>query len=154
MNLSVGRNENYRVHRLTMNSSVAVTQWQLATFIVRLARKFPRHNRALIAWALNPLHANIRIHILHTVLFIFPIAIVRRIFVRIGCSPNKWSCLLFSLPFHLIQKWYCKEKLDISHGFVGHLNIPWANSVWFQWFACLFLFDYLFSCLLVCFCQE
>ena len=71
-----------------MNSNVAVTQRQLATFIVRLARKFPHHIRALIAWAFNPLYANIRIHILHTVLFIFPTTILRRICVRIGCSLN------------------------------------------------------------------
>ena len=62
----------------------------------------------------NPLHPNISMHILHTVLHTFPKVLIRRI-----CSPVKsffswWSFPLFSWPLCVIQGCYCKEKVDVS----------------------------------------
>ena len=72
---------------------------------------------------LNPLHPNIRMHILHTVLCTFLKVLTRRICLSHEfCS--RWSCPLFSWPLCLIQGWHFEEKLDASHsqGFKGQLQ--------------------------------
>ena len=55
-----------------------------------------------------PLHPNISMHVLHTVLFTFPEVPTRRLF-------SGWSFSLFSRPQWVIQGCNRKEKLDVSH---------------------------------------
>ena len=62
----------------------------------------------------SPLRPSSRIHILCSALCTFPMVLKRRICVTIRTSLNWWSSSLFSWPLHLIQGWYCKEKLEAS----------------------------------------
>ena len=82
----------------------------------------PQLNRRT-AWNLfvNPLHPNISMHILHTVLNTFPKVLTRRICLTIYSFYCWWSFPFFLWPFCVIWGWYCKEKLDASHsqGFNG-----------------------------------
>ena len=64
---------------------------------------------------LNPLHPNINMHILHTVLYTFLVVLTRRIYLKIKSFFRWWSFSLFSWPQCVIQGWYCKENLDASH---------------------------------------
>ena len=64
---------------------------------------------------LNPLHPRISMHILHTVLYIFPKVLTGRICLTINNFLSWWSFPLFSWPWCVIQGWYCKEKLDAGH---------------------------------------
>ena len=66
-------------------------------------------------FGLNPLHSNISMHILHTVLYTFPWALVWRICLLIASFFSWWSSPLFSWPQCLTQERYCKEKVDASH---------------------------------------
>ena len=63
----------------------------------------------------DPSHPKISMHILHTVLYTRPKVLTKRICLTINSFFNWWSFLPFSWPQHLIQWWYCKEKLDTSH---------------------------------------
>ena len=63
----------------------------------------------------NPLHPNISMHILHTVLRTFPKRLWRRICVTIKSCSSWWSSPPLSQLLCLIQGWYSKEKLDASH---------------------------------------
>ena len=63
----------------------------------------------------NPLHLNIRMHILHTVLYTFPKVLKKRICLTIKSFFTCWSFPLFSWPYCFIQGWSCKEELDASH---------------------------------------
>ena len=46
---------------------------------------------------------------------IFPKVLTRRICSTIRNYFSRWSFLLFLWPHCVIQGWYCKEKLDVSH---------------------------------------
>ena len=63
----------------------------------------------------NPLHSNIRMHILQTVLYIFPYVLARRICLTIKRFFSWLSFPLFSWPQCVTQGWYWIEKLDASH---------------------------------------
>ena len=69
------------------------------------------------SWAVtvNPVHPNISMHILHTVLYTFPMVLTRRICFKFKSFFSWWLFPIFSRPQCLIQKWYCEEKLDASH---------------------------------------
>ena len=54
-------------------------------------------------------------HILQTVLYVFPWVLKRRICFIIKTFFSWWSSPLFSWPRCLIQEWYCKENSDASH---------------------------------------
>ena len=58
----------------------------------------------------NPLHPNISMHILHTVLLTVPKMLIRRICFSIKSFFSWWSFPLFSWPSCLIQGLYCREK--------------------------------------------
>ena len=58
---------------------------------------------------LNPLHPNVSMHILHTVLYKFPWVLTRRICSTI-LSFFWWLFPLFSRPLWVIWECYCKEK--------------------------------------------
>ena len=60
----------------------------------------------------NPLHHNISMHILHTVLYTFSTVLARRICLTIKRFFSWLSFPLFPWPYCLIQGWYWKEKLD------------------------------------------
>ena len=62
----------------------------------------------------NPLHPNISMQTLHTMLYTFPKGLTRRICLTIK-SFSFWSFPLFLYPKCVIQGWYCKEKLDTNH---------------------------------------
>ena len=49
-----------------------------------------------LRWVLKPLHPNISMHILHTVLYTFPKVLTRRICLTIKSFFSWWSFLLFS----------------------------------------------------------
>ena len=66
-------------------------------------------------FSINPLHSNISMHILHTVLYTFPKVLIRRTFWTIKSFISWWSFPLFSWPWCVIQGWHSREKLDISH---------------------------------------
>ena len=63
----------------------------------------------------NPLIPNISMHILNSTPLTFPRVLTWRIFSTIKRFFCWWSSPLFSWPQCLIQGWYCKEKLDVSH---------------------------------------
>ena len=58
----------------------------------------------------NPLHPNVNVHILHTVLHTFFKVLAERICLTIKTFFNMRSFRLFSWPLQVIQSWYCKEK--------------------------------------------
>ena len=60
----------------------------------------------------NPLHPDISMYILHTVLYTLPKVLTRRICLAMKSFFSWWSFPLFSWPYSMIQGWYCKEKLD------------------------------------------
>ena len=62
-----------------------------------------------------PLHPDVSMHILITVIYTFPKVLTRRICLAIKSFFSWWSFHLFLWPQFLIQGWYCKEKLDVSH---------------------------------------
>ena len=70
------------------------------------------HRRSI---QINPLHPNIGINILHTVLYIFPECLIRRICLTIKSFFSWWLFPLFSWPWCVIQGWYREEKLDANH---------------------------------------
>ena len=59
----------------------------------------------------NPAHPNISMHTLHTVLFILPEVLTRRVWLTVKSFPSWWSFALFSWPQYLIHGWNCKEKI-------------------------------------------
>ena len=63
----------------------------------------------------SPLHPNISIHILHTVLYTFPYVLARRICLIIKRFFSWLSFPSFSWPQWLIQGWHWKKKVDASH---------------------------------------
>ena len=72
---------------------------------------------------LNSLHTNINIHILHTVIHTFSKRLKRRICVTIKSCFSWWSSPLISGLSCLIQGWYGKEKLDVSHSWGQRVDI-------------------------------
>ena len=66
-------------------------------------------------WTINPLHTDISILILHTVLHTFLKVLIRRICITIKSFFSWRSFPLFSLPLCVIQGLHCTEKLDASH---------------------------------------
>ena len=76
-----------------------------------------KHNPVLFSetQANNPLHPNISMSILCTVLYTFPKRLTRRICFTIKSYFDWWSSRLFLWLSCLIQGWYCKEKLDFSY---------------------------------------
>ena len=62
--------------------------------------------------AINPLHPNISMHILHTDLYTLPKLLTRRIHLTIKSFFSWWSFPLFLWHSFLIQGWYCTEKLE------------------------------------------
>ena len=112
--------------------------------------------RLTATWNLfvNPLHPNISMHILHTVLYTFPKRLTRRICFTINSCFSWWSSLLFSWLSCLIQGWYCKEKLDASHtyelkGLLANfhngvfliLEMQWWGYSFFLFFSLWFWFS-------------
>ena len=81
----------------------------------------PHPERTLV----DLLHLNISIHILHTVIFIFPTVMARRICFTIRTFLHWRSLPFYSWHLHLIQGCYCEEKLEANHseGFKGSLTI-------------------------------
>ena len=69
------------------------------------------------AWlrSFNPLHHNISMHILHTVHHTFLKVLTRRIWLSIKSFFSWWSFPSLLRPSCMIQKRYCKEKLDFIH---------------------------------------
>ena len=67
-----------------------------------------------LRWVLKPLHPNISIHNLHTVLCTFINVLTRRICPTIKSFSRWWSFPLFSWHWCMIQWWYYMEKLDVS----------------------------------------
>ena len=65
--------------------------------------------------SLNPLHPNISMHILLTVLYTFPKVLARRICPAIKRFFNWLSFHLFPRPKCLIQGWHWKEKFNAGH---------------------------------------
>ena len=63
----------------------------------------------------NTLHSNIRMHILQTVLCIFPYVLAWRICLTIKRFFSWLSFPLLSWPQCVTQWWYWMEKLDASH---------------------------------------
>ena len=63
----------------------------------------------------NPLHHNISMHILHTVHHTFLKVLTRRIWLSIKSFFSWWSFPSLLRPSCMIQKRYCKEKLDFIH---------------------------------------
>ena len=55
-------------------------------------------------WVFDPLHPNISMHILHTVLYTFPKLLERRICFKTIKSFFGW----------LLHGWYCREKLHVD----------------------------------------
>ena len=68
-----------------------------------------------IFYLFNPLHPNISMHIILTVLYTLLKVHASRIYLSIKNSLSWWSFPLFSTPSSLIQGWNCKEKLDASN---------------------------------------
>ena len=66
-------------------------------------------------WKFNPLHPNIRMHILHTVLHRFPQALMRRICSTIKSFLSWWSFPLFSWPQCLFKGWYWLGWIVTNH---------------------------------------
>ena len=54
----------------------------------------------------NPLHPNISMYILHTVLYTSPKVLTRRIYLTFKSFLSQWSFPLFSRPACVIQVWY------------------------------------------------
>ena len=69
---------------------------------------------------INPLHSNISMHILHTVLIYFVRCWQGEFVYRLKAS-FVGDHFLYSHDFNVIQGWYCREKLDANHpsGFKG-----------------------------------
>ena len=65
----------------------------------------------------NPLHTNISIHILQTVLYTFLKVLTRRICSAIKNFFSCWSFPLFSWHYCVIQGRYWREKLDAGQRF-------------------------------------
>ena len=80
----------------------------------------------------NPLHRNINMHSLHTVYYVFPKVPTGRICVTVKDFFTCWSIPLFLWPKYVIQRWYCKEKLDASHSWgTGFIIMPFLKHLWF-----------------------
>ena len=80
-----------------------------------LSQVFPLHSpMATTCVRIKPLHPEISIHILHTVLSAFWEVLTRRICFTVKSFFCRWPFSLFSWPQCEIQRWYCKEKLDQS----------------------------------------
>ena len=62
--------------------------------------------------SLYPLHPNISMPILHSVLYTFPTVLTRRICLKIKSFLSWWWFCLFLWPWSLIQGWYYREKID------------------------------------------
>ena len=60
------------------------------------------------------LHPIITIYFFHIVLSTFAMVLTRRICLTIRIFVNYWSFPLFSWPLHLIQGWFCEEKLETT----------------------------------------
>ena len=65
--------------------------------------------------SLSPLHPNVSMHILHTVLYTSPKMLTRRICWTIKTFFSWWLFPLFSWSTCVIQEWYFREKLDALH---------------------------------------
>ena len=80
-----------------------------------LSYVFPLHSPMVTTCVrIKPLHPEISIHILHTVLSAFWKVLTRRICLTVKGFFCCWPFSLFSWPQCEIQRWYCKEKLDAS----------------------------------------
>ena len=80
--------------------NLSVETWKMNRFVmVWIFPKFLKFN--------NTFH-NISMQILHTVLKTFPMVQTRRICVTITSF-----CSWFSWPWCVIQRWYCKKKLNV-----------------------------------------
>ena len=89
-----------------------------------LSQVFPLHSpMATTCVRIKPLHPEISIHILHTVLSAFWKVLTRRICLKVKSFFCRWPFSLFSWPQCEIQRWYCKEKLDQSFWWRGELRI-------------------------------
>ena len=89
-----------------------------------LSQVFPLHSpMATTCVRIKPLHPEISIHILHTVLSAFWEVLTRRICLKVKSFFCRWPFSLFSWPQCEIQRWYCKEKLDQSIWWRGELRI-------------------------------
>ena len=64
---------------------------------------------------LDPLHPNISIYFLHTVLYTFPMALTRRICLTIKSFLSWWSFPSISWPQCLFLGWYWWEKMITNH---------------------------------------
>ena len=77
--------------------------------------------------ALYYLHPNVNIHIPHTVLSTFSMAMTRRIYLTIRSFLNWWSFPQFVWSLHLIQGWDCKEKLEANNS-QELINHVWGSK--------------------------
>lgn len=78
--------------------------------------------------ALNPLHPNISMYILHTVLYTLPIALTRRIEKKSGVFLSFWSFPYFQEPWNTNAHFSCN---DTPGKFCRWLN------VWLFWKSCI-----------------
>ena len=107
----------------------SVPVWHLICLVPKY-----KQNRSLstsLTWAQlcntvvpNPLHPNISMHILHTVLYKFPKVLTRRICIKIKSFLSWWLFALFLWPGCSIQGWFVKEKLDSNHS--QGLKVQWS----------------------------
>ena len=68
-------------------------------------------------------------HILHTVLYMIPKLLTRRIYITIKNFFSEWSFSLFSWPECVSLGWYCREKLDANHSKVKRVKRQ-ANNIY------------------------
>ena len=96
-----------------------------------LSHVFPLHSpMSTTCVRIKPLHPEISIHILHTVLSAFWEVLTRRICLTVKSFFCRWPFSLFSWPQCEIQRWYCKEKLDASQMLEGKRLILINPSRW------------------------
>ena len=66
--------------------------------------------------------------ILHTVQFLFPLVLTRRICLTNRSFSNWWSFPLFSWPVQLILRWYRRERSDPTHSLeFNGLLLKWTD---------------------------
>ena len=96
-----------------------------------LSHVFPLHSlMAPTCVRIEPLHPEISIYILHTVLSAFWKVLTRRICLTVKSLFCCWPFSLFSWPQCVIQRWYSKEMLDASQSLEGKGLIIINPSGW------------------------
>ena len=102
----------YIIRPFTFLPSPAFEEMVKKSFIIIGKQQLP-----YMRLPINPLHPKIRMHILYTLLYVFPKLLTGRIYLSIKVFLGWWPFPLFSWPECLTQWWYFKEKLDASHSY-------------------------------------